>query len=144
MNVWFCEDFTANFTGGIYAVPRPNSRLRGVQIDEVLPTEHFLLVGEYHTHIQNGEKMNFRDDFLPEHYGLRVFVFAVSAIIYVVAIVFSCIAADSKPQLSVVLLTLGITSLQAGASNLKITTRPKIIIGAVLTLLPAAIALLGV
>ncbi|HEF0077855.1 MULTISPECIES: hypothetical protein [Citrobacter] len=88
--------------------------------------------------------MNFRDDFLPEHYGLRVFVFVVSFIIYLVAIVFSCIAVDSNPQLSIVLLALAITSLQAGASNLKITTRPKIIIGAVLTLLPAVVAILGV
>nr|WP_154927771.1 hypothetical protein [Pantoea agglomerans] len=88
--------------------------------------------------------MNFRNDFQPEHYRLRLLVFVVSFIIYVAALFFCCKAIGSNRELAVVLLALAITSLQVGASNLKVTTRPKIIISALLTLLPAAIAILGV
>ncbi len=47
-NVWFCEVFTANLTGGVIAISSPNSSLRSVQIDEVLATERFLFIGECH------------------------------------------------------------------------------------------------
>lgn len=88
-------------------------------------------------------KMNWKNEFQPEHLGIRLFITAVAAVVYLFSMYLAFKYGSDNFQPALAFLALGITAVQVGVSNMKISSPWKIGSSAVLTFIPAIIAILG-
>lgn len=88
--------------------------------------------------------MNWKNEFQPEHLGIRLFITAVAAGVYVFSMCLAFRYGSDNFQPALAFLALGITAVQVGVSNMKISSPWKIGLSAALTFIPAITAILGV